>query len=495
MKIFEIDDPDSIPVDVPLVNNPVPAIIEPIHAVAALVKPSYANNSQINTLIKQLSEIIPNGSFTLNGVSGIKTIPHIRIQKISVTELQNAVTSLGGTFKAPDQIQSKMSGKFPVYAFNIDGIEYSAVIGSVKGHEGADIVGIGRKELSPTALGLAGKSYNKAELIRSTKEAVIKYIRDSKLQEALNGLVDIAATGGVAQLPTELAQYIAPNIGTISQDFGEILAPILIMDANDEAELPAGNNPIVDVKLKNMNLSVKALTGSGTSFRTISDLMDKYENSISDDEAKKEKFQVLKSFHPGQGGKNVDKIVRAAATAKTKEYLKLADILKEQFTNYSELTRAVSNIIISKDKSLDYREFLTLVYPAMLAGEWGSPVGLPADGKYYLKYTTSATKEKSAGKPSYDANPRKGATDILTYMLGVGLLNLVRKGGDREIYSGMMTDICKQADAVLGHITINPNGSIQLITRSFGELKFEFQYHAPSHIPGNNLPGFIAILD
>lgn len=494
MKIFEIDTPINNPIELPAINEPV-AVDEPlIPAINEPIRPQYANNSQINNIIKQLTEIIPNGSFTLNGAGGIKSIPHIRIQKISVTELKNAITLLGGTLGGPDLIQSRMSGKFPVYAFNIDGIDYTAVIGSVKGHENNDIIGIGRKELSPTALGLAGKSYNKADLIKHTKAAVIKHIRDPKLQEALITLVDIASTGGVAHLPTELAQYIAPNIGTISQDFGEILAPILIMDADDQAELPAGNNPIVDVKLKNMNLSVKALTGSGTSFRTISDLMDKYENSITDD-ARKEKFEVLKSFHPGQGGKNVDKIVRAAATAKTKEYLKLADILKEQFTNYSELTRAVTNKIMSTASTLDYQEFLTLVYPAMIAGDWGVPTGLPADGKYYLKHTTLATKEKSAGKPSYDANPRKGATDILTYMLGVGLLNLVRRGGDREVYSSMMTDICKQADAVLGHITINPNGSIQLITRPFGELKFEFQYHAPSHIPGNNLPGFIAILD
>ena len=58
----------------------------------------------------------------------------------------------------------------------------------------------------------------------------------------------------------------------------------------------------------------------------------------------------------------------------------------------------------------------------------------------------------------------------------------------------MMTDIVKHADAVIGHIAINPNGTLKLTTRPFSELKFAFQYHAPSHIPGNNLPGFIAIL-
>jgi hypothetical protein len=57
----------------------------------------------------------------------------------------------------------------------------------------------------------------------------------------------------------------------------------------------------------------------------------------------------------------------------------------------------------------------------------------------------------------------------------------------------MMTDIVNKADAVLGHITINSDGTLALKTTPFSELRFEFQYHAPSHIPGNNLPGFIAI--
>jgi hypothetical protein len=59
----------------------------------------------------------------------------------------------------------------------------------------------------------------------------------------------------------------------------------------------------------------------------------------------------------------------------------------------------------------------------------------------------------------------------------------------------MMTSIVSQADAVIGHIDMNPDGTLKLITRPFSDLKFEFQYHAPSHIPGNNLPGFIAVLD
>ena len=58
----------------------------------------------------------------------------------------------------------------------------------------------------------------------------------------------------------------------------------------------------------------------------------------------------------------------------------------------------------------------------------------------------------------------------------------------------MMTDIVNKADAVIGHITINTDGTQSLRTEPFSNLEFNFHYRAPSHIPGNNLPGFMAIL-
>jgi hypothetical protein len=458
-------------------------------------KPVYASFSQVKALALRFEKEIPEGKFTGTNKGGTKPVPHIRIQKVSPAELRSLIEKVGGKMTPPDTFQLKSSGKFNVYAFEIDGVSYPVVIGSVKGNEDESAVGIGRKELSPVSLGLAGKSFNKTQLVRETKKAVEQHIRDETLKEALINLVDIASAGGVGKLPPELAEYISPIVGTISQDFGEILSPILIMDESDTAEFPEGNSPLIDVRLSNINLSVKALTGSGTSFKTISNLMDKYEESISEDKPKKEKYSVLKSFHPSQGGKNVDKIIAAAATAKTPEYLKTVEILGEEFRNYSQLSAALKNKITYSKNTLPYSQFLELVYPAMVAGDWGTPVGLPADGKFYLGQKTSPTKEKSAGKPSYDIDPIKGGANILTYMLGVGLLNMVLRGGDAEVYSSMMTDIVNKANAVLGHITIKDDGSMKLTTQPFSDLKFKFQYHAPSHIPGNNLPGFIAILD
>jgi len=318
-------------------------------------------------------------------------------------------------------------------------------------------------------------------------------IRDQNLKPALIGLVDIAAAGCNTPLDPELAASIKPLIGIISQDFGEILAPILIMDNDDIAEFPSGNAPIVDVKLKNTNLSVKALTGSGTSFKTVADLMDQYESSINSDKGLTKKYQILKQFHPSTGGSNVDKIIRAVSMAKIPEYTTICSIIGVQkLSSYDEFAK----LILDFTKNMKYSEFLETFYPAMMAGNWGKPVGLPADGPYYMGQKKEAPKkEKAAGKNSYMAKPGYGAANILTYVMGIGLLNYIRRGKDSKQYSNMMTDIVKQANASIGHITINPNGTMTLKTTPFSQLKFEFQYHAPSHIPGNNLPGFMYVPD
>lgn len=458
-------------------------------------KVNYASNKELTDLAGFLDQQLPDGKFTVQNAGGVKQISSIRARGISLASLKDAMTKFGADSGNPDQKQMTTSSSFPANSFEKNGTLYTVVIG-MKGVKSDDesSVGISRKELSPTGLGIQGGKFNKNELIKATKSAVEKKFRnrDSLLADTLIAMVDNAAAGGGGSLPEEQMKHVAPYLGTLSQDFGEILAPLLIMKDNDIAELPTGNNPLVDVKLPGMNMSVKALTGSGTSFRTISDLMDKYEESITDDNESKEKYEILKQFHPSSGGNNKDKIIRAAARANIPEYKELIKILGTKSLNgFSDLVSAVK----SKTGSADYTTFLKTFYPMMTAGPWGKPVGLPQDGLFYLGQTDVKKKEKAAGKPSYDVNPASGGSDIITYALGVGLLNDVTRGDSSEKYKNMMTDIVNKAEAVIGHITVNSDGTMNLKTRPFSDLKFNFQYHAPSHIPGNNLPGFIAILD
>lgn len=504
MKILEILD-QELPAEEPAVDQTAVQPEQPATQVqplaqapatpAPLNQPVYADNKQMNVIISALENALPHGKFTKEAASGSKQIRSIRARGISIAELKSAMLALGATVTNPDAKQVTASSSFPANSFLKDNILYTIVIG-MKGVKADDetSTGIGRKELTPAGLGIDGKKYDKETLISVAKKAVISKFekRDPILASTLIALLDNAATGGNTPLAEDQMAHIADYLGIVSQDFGEILAPILIMQPDDEAELPNGNYPLVDVKLPNMNLSVKALTGSGTSFRTISNLMDKYEASIGKDKDKVKKYNILRQFHPGTGGNNTDKIIRAAAAADIPEYKKLLSILGvKNILSFDDITSALS----AKLGNADYTTFLKTFYPMMVAGPWGKPVGLPADGNYYLGKTKELKREKSAGKPSYTANPVKGGADIITYSLGVGLLNYIKRGDHSLQYKEMMTDIVNKADAVIGHITINADGTLKITTRPFSDLKFAFQYHAPSHKPGNNLPGFIAILD
>jgi hypothetical protein len=476
MRFFEINDP-AVPAETPQDN--------------AQKLPAFATKSELTQLANQLKTSIPNARLEPTGKQKGKPVEHIRVFGASRGDLINSLTNMGFTQEDLRPEQKYLSTKYAanIFSFSKNNEIYSFVISS-KGTE-ETTVGVGIKEYSPTNLGLAGKVLGRKELIAAAKSAVTTKAKDENLKNALLGLIDIAANRGQGQLSPELNQIISADRNQLSVDFGEVLAPIAIMDDGDNAEFPVGNSPLIDVKVGSQNISVKSLSGSGTSFRSIADLMDKYEQSMAADNPDKAKFDILKKFHPSAGGNNKDKIISASAQAATAEHNKMSEILGGNILSFKNLSAALGNLNIT-----DYAEFLKTFYPAMTAGGWGKPVGLPADGAYYMGSKKEAPKkEKAAGKRSFDRDPIDAGADILTYVLGVGLLNYVTRGGDSEGYSKVMTDIVNKADAVLGKIDITVNGGIKVTTKPFNALKFAFQYHAPSHIPGNNLPGFIALLD
>lgn len=462
------------------------------------VESAYAEIKDNKAMAAELKSADPDGRYDDQAINLAQNKPvrHIRAFRVSVNDVKNAIKSVGGVEKAPDSKQATLSGQYPVIAFEKDKVKYAVVVSS-KGldADNPDSFGLARKETAPSGLGIPSGMYKRQELIDITRERVEKRYRNKnpQLADTLLALLDNADGGGKGSLPSEQMQYISSYLGTLSQDYGEILAPLLMTDGNDEIEIPSGNEALVDVKIPGKgNISVKALSGSGTSFKAIAKYMDEYEKAIEQepDEEKKERFNILKQFHPKSGGKNVDKIIKAVKTANTQEYQELEKILGTSPDDYKSLVNAVQN----KTGDSDYTTFLKTFYPMMVAGPWGKPVGLPADGKYYMDPKGDAPKAKQAGKPNYDVDPAKGGANIITYALSVGLLNYIRKGDDAEKYKDMMTNIVQKADAVLGHITIKSNGQLELTTTPFSDLEFNFQYHAPSHLPGNNLPGFMAIL-
>lgn len=481
----------------------------------------FANRQETNFLAAKLAEQMPEYRFQVEKKS-ISPVFYVRIFGADKQSILNFFKKIGLDPLPLEPEQASISGKYrsgilsyqtgaePVPNNNLPqakeknnqttSIIYTLVVAS-SGKKDTDEKGVSVsiKEFTPTTLGLAGKKYTKSSLITDAKKTVIEKTKTRpELQQILLGLIDVAASGGLSKLPPEVNEHLGDRArNQLSVDFGEILAPIMFAQGDQEIEFPAeGNFPLVDVIVNGIKYSVKSLTGSGTSFRSISDLMDNFEKTIANDKSQEKLFALFKGFHPKSGGKNVDKLVKAANFIKIPEYKKVVDILGGEFDDYDKLTNLVSKIVSNKDNSKDaYSKFLKLVYPAMTAGSWGKPVGLPADGAVYLgkKDNIANREEKAAGYPSFKANPVKAASDILTYALGVGTLNQVTRGPDANDYAHMMTNIVNQSSAYLGRLDITDQGGLVASAKPFADLKFKFQYHAPSHMPGNNLPGFMIV--
>ena len=69
--------------------------------------------------------------------------------------------------------------------------------------------------------------------------------------------------------------------------------------------------------------------------------------------------------------------------------------------------------------------------------------------------------------------------------------SLYGKGGkDAEDMEKLMTDIMRNKGAYAAKITINKDGTLDLIKKAFSDLHFGFQYHAATNAPNRNAPGY-----
>lgn len=490
---------------------------------ALAIDARYATKAEVTLLAANLSAQMPDYRFEVEK-KAVSPVVYIRIKGAEKQAIVSYFKSIGLDPLPPEPEQLPISGQYRanILSFATAGkalvdikpdkkhdipqdkqqaqeVIYTLVVAGTGGAEGS--ISVSKKELTPVELGLAVTTYNKASLITAAKAAVAEKTKTRPdLTAILNELVDIAAAGGQGQLTPELNNKLGDQArNQISVDFGEILAPLMFAKGGEQIEFPAaGNYPLIDVIVGQNRYSVKSLTGSGTSFASISDLMDSYEDKLSktkDKSSEKVKalFQLFKGYHPGAGGKNVDKIIRGASFVKVPEYVTLTKILGGEFATWNELSVLVENTFGADNSKEAYGNFLKKVYPAMVAGNWGKPTGLPADGNFYMGNAKELKAEKEAGYPSFKAQPVKGMTDILTYVVGVGTLNLVTKGSDAGQYAEMMTNIVNQSPAYLGRLDITSQGGVVASSKPFTDLAFKFQYHAPSHMPGNNLPGFMIV--
>jgi hypothetical protein len=524
MRFFEINDPKiqtapaATPDNAPAPEAPVAATkaVPPTDvAVPVEAEPNYADLSVYQGqegLIKQ--ELIDQGATDVK-IEPRKAekgrVPHIRLDNVGYEQLSAAMTALGFTEASTTARQDASSGKFDTYAFQADDTTYTVVLRGFKNKGSAPGAGsslvLNQKELTPTNLNLTGQEFtSRQELADQVKSALASKFKDQQLVAALSELVDNATAGGSAPMTAENLQYIKPKIKQISQDFGEILAPLVLANDGDPIVFPAGNEKLIDVTIGANKYSVKAMSGSGTSMNSLGELLDEYELSLTD-QGKKTMFQnaikIWKSTR--KEGSVLDRLCLASYKNKTPEYIAFKTILGNDFASYKADSQqqddkgntitvsSLLSLIQAATGGMSYSDFLKTVYPAMTAGNWAKPTGLPDDGMYYMGMTEKKPVAGVAGKFSYDANPVDGAGNIICYSLGQALQNMIKKGPNASQYKEIMTDMVKTLKCMLGHVKIGQDGSLIVSSTSFADLEFEFDYHAPSHIAGNNRPGFMII--
>lgn len=544
MRFFEINEPNTPPVSqagVPPVDatkEPHPADKQPAAPAQLKAKVkrkgdgpfiingvTYANRTDQNTEVAAIKAALidefpsVNVRNDLEDLNDGKKIPSIRIlnalprDKV-LSVLKDAGYQLVNT-KNDVQIVSGTYQNF-IYTFTKNDIVFTVVIagkGAGEGQEGKCQVGI--QMLRPEKFGLVGVEKTKSELANIVKAAIPKVAKsDPILQQALSQLIDVAM-GDRSTVDAPLMDHISGCLNLISQDFGEILTPIILADgAGDMISFSAtSNKPLIDVDVKGIPVAVKSLGGSGNSFSAIRDMIADYEKSKKEEDpawTANKTFKILQDF-VSKDGKTNDKLIRAAQLAAVPEATALNAILGSTPQNYAQMESAVTKLVQTlsatpEGKKNLYAVYLKTIWPASVAANRTRgkptlpgqkpkppvPVGLPGDYRSYIKDGAEETKQnnKSAGKKKFDANFVRAASRQLTYMLGMGFRNQVVDGDDKAEMEQTITDVMTRKDAIAAKITINSDGSIKVIKTAFKDLKFGYQYHAGTDTVDQNAPGF-----
>ncbi len=550
MRFFEIADPKTQPAPqagVPPVDatkEPHPAdqkqAVQPPAKVKRAVKGegpfvfdgvTYANRKDQQPVVDELKAALidefpsVNVRNDLEDLNAGKKIPSIRILNALPRDkvlavLKDAGYQLANT-KNDVQIVSGTYQNF-IYTFTKNNVVFTVVIagkGAGEGQEGKCQVGI--QMLRPEKFGLKGVEKTKSELVALVKQNIPNVAKsDPVLQQALSQLLDVAM-GQRSTVDAPLMDHISGCLNLISQDFGEILTPIVLADGDSDiiSFSTTSNKPLIDVDVKGIPVAVKSLGGSGNSFSAIRDMIHDYEKSKKEEnpEWKANKtFKILQDF-VSKDGKTNDKLIRAAQLAAVPEAVALNQILGTTPQNYAQMEAAVSTLVQTLSKTPEgqknlYAAYLKTIMPAAVAAgrtrgkkktldvkpsdkkEKPVPVGLPGDYRSYVKDDDTAEEpkqsSKSAGKKKFDANFVRAASRQLTYMLGMGFRNQVVEGDDKAEMEQTITDVMTRKDAIAAKITINNDGSIKVIKTAFKDLKFGYQYHAGTDTVDQNAPGF-----
>ena len=425
--------------------------------------------------------------------SRLRKIVHARITN-PVDKITDVLTQLGAKFKVipgPNELSGKFSQIVAQFPKQLEK-QYPELAGKTFNIASAVKKGssVGIKVFTPTNLGLANKTMSRTELYQTLKSTIPGKVNDEITEELLLQLVDVAVKKRKAVDPDIIEQFNADDLRQLGVDFGEILGPL--MSGEDAIKFPAGNSMLADVEINGKPISVKSASGSGTSFKAILPYLDKLKNNkavrLNKEEKKVNNF--FRAFVDTKGN-NMDKIVAGSTVANTPEHQAMATLVGNKNFTVADLENYAS-----KFGKREYGKFLNAIYPVAIAGGYkiadkDRPNGLPQDAAYYMHKSDKKPKAKQAGKPSWDAQGSAVAgRNIMVYILGASFLKDAKRLEKKEKFSNFLGKVMQGANAEIMWVGINPNGTLSLQRKPIKDVQADFQYHAPSHIPGNNLPGF-----
>ena len=437
------------------------------HGLNPFLKPSLSRNEKIRHIrVRDSDEKM---------LSVLKTLPGVEVKKSDKT-----LSSSYGTFEVefPEDFETD----------ELAGNEFY-VLPAPKGRK------VRKKEFTPVNLKLAGKTFTKQQLYSTLKQNVELKVNNETLKNLLLELIEVAVGNITAVAPEIIEAFTTDDLRQLGIDFGEILGPLLGSDDTDAIVFPAGNAMLADVEINGKPISIKSGAGSGTSFKAIRSHLDKFSNSPGHDDLDVEEKEVYRFYRAfiDTPGTNHDKLIAGSLVAQTDEHKALVGVLgKDNFTQTDLETFAEKY----GEGKAGYIKFLKAIYPIADAGPYTRPNGLPQDSSYYLGTTDKIPKAKQAGLPFWNARgPAEAGRNIILYILATSFLKAVKDVNIVEKHNNLLSKIMKDIGAEVMWVDINSNGTIELKRNDISNAKISFQYHAPSHIPGNNAPGFSLKLD
>jgi hypothetical protein len=233
--------------------------------------------------------------FDSTGYKGAKSSKHgshlrydLGSSKDTESTLSNILNILGLDYKitvidANDFKNGAKSGTYKTYKID-SGDQIVYIVNQQR--ENSTIVS---KSLSPTNLGVIGKTFSSTESLIKTVNSnlttnkdllssLMNDVANNTKKESLDKLQDFKEDIALSSTTIDAAKDLSPaDINTIGKDFGEILGSIFLLKKvkSPSLEFPSGNNPLIDFIINDYKVSSKYKSGAAATLTDITNGIDK----------------------------------------------------------------------------------------------------------------------------------------------------------------------------------------------------------------------------